>query len=116
MCSSDLALAVDPFAAAATLGGFGRSLFWNGDHDEAVAVLRRCVAQAPADAACRLNLVAALVVVGERDAARALVPEFLKLVPSYSITEDADMMSRRYNSSPQVEKFLNALRAASVPE
>ena len=76
-------MAVNPRPSASVLVNYGSALFRAGRVDEALRVLRRCVAQEPDYARGRYNLARVLYELDDLDSARAEYARTLELYPDY---------------------------------
>jgi adenylate cyclase len=122
--NGQLDLALERFAAAERLDPLspdisqvwhGRAVahYFAGRFGETVAVERRCIAAKPEHASQRTYLIAALVGLGEIEAARAEVEALLSLQPNRTLHRTRDT-----NHYPDwmMEIYLDALRRAGIPD
>ena len=122
--SGELDLAIERFAAAERLDplspdvseiwhGRGVAHYFSRRFEDAVAEERRAMSARPEHAGLRTYLIAALVGLGELEAARLQASMLLRLQPSRTLRR-----TRETNHYPvwMMEMYLDALRRAGVPE
>ena len=83
------------------------------DYDEAATLSRRACRVAPGNPSLRRQLAVALHMLGDAEAARNAMAEYLKLMPNATVADARHIPSL----NPQhLERFLDALRALGLPE
>jgi adenylate cyclase len=110
------AMRLDPYYPPSHLGQLGNSYSMTEKHEKAIAVLEKRNERAKSEGS-QLNytyLVYSLVSLGQIEEANALAAEQLKLDPSFSL--ENWQKSRFYKDPADLDRLLNALRKAGLPE
>ncbi|MXN66558.1 adenylate/guanylate cyclase domain-containing protein [Stappia sp. GBMRC 2046] len=83
------------------------------DYEEAAALARRACRIAPGNPSLRRQLAVSLHMLGDEEAARNALAEYLKLMPNATVADARHIPSKNLE---HLERFLDALRALGLPE
>jgi tetratricopeptide (TPR) repeat protein len=105
-----LSLELNPFHSALRRAGLGRALLLAGRHQEAIAELRWCAANAPDWATCHAVMVVAFVEMGLMDEARVSLRKFQQLRPGWPPRNFDGPW--HFHREADAQRFLEAFHAA----
>ncbi len=106
------AMRLSPIYPTWFLGQLGWAYRLTGRYDEAIEPLKRCRERNPE--VMHVELVIVYSLLGRKEEAHALVTEILKKRPNFSLKKYAK--SRLYKDPAELERELNTLRKAGLPD
>jgi tetratricopeptide (TPR) repeat protein len=112
------AMRLDPYYPTSYLSVIGDSYCMAGEHEKAIAALEEVIERAKVEGGQRVNnhtrLIQALVELGNLEDAKDQAAEVLKLDPNFSLKNW--QKSLFYKDPADLDRHLNALRKAGLPE
>jgi adenylate cyclase len=108
------ALRLNPFAPSYLYLDYGHALRNAERFEEAVSALKKAIQIAPDNFPAHLHLAATFSMMGREKEARAEAAEVLRINPKFSLDSYAKRLT--YKDQSQVDKLIDALRKAGLPE
>ena len=112
------AMRLDPYYPTSYLSVIGDSYCMAGEHEKAIAALEEVIERAKVEGGQRVNnhtrLIQTLVELGNLEDAKDQAAEVLKLDPNFSLKNW--QKSLFYKDPADLDRHLNALRKAGLPE
>lgn len=105
------ALRLNPRQPVSLLWLLGRAYILTGQHEEAIATLKKVITRNPNHLSAHLDLAVVYIDLGREEEARVEVVEVLRVSPSYSL---AVMQNSPFKDPAALERWLDNLRKAGL--
>ena len=96
------------------LGGLGTAHLIAGHDEEALSMALWAIQERPSHLPAHALAIVSFVLLGRLDEAKAAARRLLEIAPSYSVSGRARLLP--YKDQAHKDRYLNALRAAGIPE
>ena len=110
----EMALRLNHFPGVFVYWILGRAYFMNGHYDESISICKKAIQVSPHFIAAHLYLSACYSSIDHEAEAHAAAKEVLRINPKFSIESYAKRL--RYKNKADIDRELNALRKAGLPE
>ena len=108
------AIRLNPIRPANYFRDLGWAYKWSRQYEKAIEMFKKCLKHQPNRWQAYIGLAQSYIFLGREREARAAVKEALNLNPDYSLTSVKKRLLHK--NQAEVERFIEALRKAGVPE